>query len=94
MPGYGSGIPTFPVAWLRVCASAWPIGVSLQDSSLLFSCVFNQIETSGMASKLITDAFPKVKKDRPITQKEEPRKTSAFSENGEVNLKLFLFAVN
>lgn len=47
-----------------------------------------------MASKLITDAFPKVKKDRPINQKEQPKKTSALSENGEVNLKLFLFAVN
>ena len=47
-----------------------------------------------MASKLITDAFPKVKKDRPINQKEQSGKTSSLSENGEVNLKLFLFAVN
>jgi len=33
-----------------------------------------------MASKLITDAFPKVKKDRPINQKEQPRKATAFIE--------------
>jgi len=33
-----------------------------------------------MASKLITDAFPKVKKDRPINQKEQPRKALALIE--------------
>ena len=47
-----------------------------------------------MASKLITDAFPKIKKDRPINQKEQQRKPSTLSENGEGILKLFLFAVN
>jgi len=47
-----------------------------------------------MASKLITDAYPKVKKDRPINQKEQPRKAPALIEKGEVDLKLFLFAVN
>lgn len=40
-----------------------------------------------MASKLITDAFPKVKKDRPINQKEQPKKTSALSENDAEVLK-------
>lgn len=47
-----------------------------------------------MASKLITDAFPKIKKDRPINQKEQQRKPSALSQDGEGNVKLFLFVVN
>ena len=40
-----SQIPNFHVARLRVCASTWPIGVSLQDSTFLFSCVFHRTET-------------------------------------------------
>ncbi|KAJ7376130.1 DNA polymerase delta subunit 4 [Desmophyllum pertusum] len=32
-----------------------------------------------MASKLITDAFPKIKKDRPIKQKQQQIKTSDLS---------------
>lgn len=91
IPRLRTVIPNFHVAWLRVCASAWPIGVSAQDSAFYFTCVFTKLN---MASKLITDAFPKVKKDRPINQKEQPPKTSSVNENGEINLKLFLFAVN
>ncbi|KAL9981139.1 hypothetical protein ACROYT_G009803 [Oculina patagonica] len=34
-----------------------------------------------MASKLITDAFPKIKKDRAINQKQQQAKPSDFSQN-------------